>query len=155
MTVKLKTLDKKFMKNKTVKVIFDTNVWISFLIGKRLSKIKQYISGGQILIVTTEQLLSEIKIVTNREKLKKYFPKENVKELIDLLETIVEKVEIKPTHFINRDPKDNFLLDLIDYSKADYLVTGDNDLLEHNPFKTAKILNPSEFEEEIEKLPNS
>jgi len=27
--------------------------------------------------------------------------------------------------------------------------------LEHNPFKTAKILNPSEFEEEIEKLPNS
>jgi len=143
------------MKNKTVKVIFDTNVWISFLIGKRLSKIKQYISGGQILIVTTEQLLSEIKIVTNREKLKKYFPKENVKELIDLLETIVEKVEIKPTHFINRDPKDNFLLDLIDYSKADYLVTGDNDLLEHNPFKTAKILNPSEFEEEIEKLPNS
>lgn len=155
MTVKLKTLDKKFMKNKTVKVIFDTNVWISFLIGKRLSKIKQYISGGQILIVTTEQLLSEIKIVTNREKLKKYFPKENVKELIDLLETIAEKVEIKPTHFINRDPKDNFLLDLIDYSKADYLVTGDNDLLEHNPFKTAKILNPSEFEEEIEKLPNS
>ena len=153
--MKLKTLDKKFMKNKTVKVIFDTNVWISFLIGKRLSKIKQYISGGQILIVTTEQLLSEIKIVTNREKLKKYFPKENVKELIDLLETIVEKVEIKPTHFINRDPKDNFLLDLIDYSKADYLVTGDNDLLEHNPFKTAKILNPSEFEEEIEKLPNS
>jgi uncharacterized protein len=28
------------MKNKEVKVIFDTNVWISFLIGKRLSKIK-------------------------------------------------------------------------------------------------------------------
>ncbi len=143
------------MKNKTVKVIFDTNVWISFLIGKRLSKIRQYISGGQILIVSTEQLLSEIKIVTNREKLKKYFPKESVKELIELLETIAEKVEIKPTHFINRDPKDNFLLDLIDYSKADYLVTGDNDLLEHNPFKTAKILNPSEFEAEIEKLQDS
>lgn len=135
-----------------VKVIFDTNVWISFLIGKRLSKIRQYISGGQILIVTTEQLLSEIKIVTSREKLKKYFPKESVKELIELLETIAEKVEIKPTHFINRDPKDNFLLDLIDYSEADYLVTGDNHLLEHNPFKTAKILNPSEFEKEIEKL---
>ncbi len=32
------------MKNKNVKVIFDTNVWISFLIGKRLAKIKQYIS---------------------------------------------------------------------------------------------------------------
>lgn len=32
------------MKNKKVKGIFDINVWISFLIGKRLSIIKQYIS---------------------------------------------------------------------------------------------------------------
>lgn len=80
LTVKLKALDKKFMKNKTVKVIFDTNVWINFLIGKRLAKIKQYISEGSILIVTTEQLLSEIQIVTSRDKLKKYFPKESVKD---------------------------------------------------------------------------
>lgn len=139
------------MKSKNVKVIFDTNVWISFLIGKRLSKIKQYISDGSITIITTEQLLTEIKIVTNREKLKKYFPKESVKELIELIETIAEKVEIKPTHFINRDPKDNFLLDLIDFSKADYLVTGDKDLLKHHPFKTAQILTPTEFEHQLKK----
>lgn len=139
------------MKNKKVKVIFDTNVWISFLIGKRLVKIKQYISDGSIIIVTTDQLLTEIKIVTNREKLKKYFPKESVKELVELLETIALKVEIKPTHFKNRDPKDNFLLDLIDYSKADYLVTGDEDLLALNPFKTAKILTPAEFEKGLKK----
>lgn len=137
------------MKNEKVKVIFDTNVWISFLIGRRLLKIKQYISDGSLLIITTEQLLTEIKMVTSREKLKKYFPKESVKELIELLKTIATKVEIKPTYFICRDPKDNFLLDLIDFSKADYLVTGDKDLIEHNPFKTAKILTPSEFEEEL------
>jgi uncharacterized protein len=40
-------------------------------------------------------------------------------------------------------------LDLIDSSKADYLVTGDKDLLMHNPFKTAKILTPVEFEKEL------
>lgn len=137
------------MKAKSTKVIFDTNVWISFLIGKRLSFIKNYISSGQITIVTTEQLLREIKEVTGREHLKKYFPEESVIELLDLLETITEKVEIKPTHFINRDPKDNFLLDLIDFSKADYLVTGDKDLLVHNPFKSAKILTPSNFEIEL------
>lgn len=137
------------MTNKNVKVIFDTNVWISFLIGKTLSKIKGHISDGKITIVTTEQLLTEIKTVTSREKLKKYFPKENVNELIELLETIAENIEIKPTHFINRDPKDNFLLDLIDFSNADYLVTGDKDLLELNPFKTAKILTPKQFENQI------
>ena len=134
------------MKNKNVKVIFDTNVWISFLIGKRLLRIQEYIADGRITIVTTRQLLNEIQIVTAKDKVKKYFPKNSVNELIELLETIAEKIEIKPTHFINRDPKDNFLLDLIDYSKADYLVTGDKDLLEHNPFKTAEILTPKEFE---------
>jgi len=140
------------MKNKRVKVIFDTNVWISFLIGKRLAKIKGYISSGNIKIVVTEQLLLEIKIVTSRNKLKKYFPKESVLELIDLLETIAEKVEIHPTHYLNRDPKDNFLLDLIEFSRADYLVTGDKDLFEHHPFKTAQILNPSDFEKELQKI---
>lgn len=137
------------MTGKSVKVIFDTNVWISFLIGKRLSKIKRHISSGDITIITTEQLLTEIKIVTSRKKLKKYFPEESVKELIEFLEAIAEKVEIKPTHFINRDPKDNFLLDLIDFSEADYLITGDKDLLEHNPFKTAQILTPAEFENQL------
>lgn len=142
--------DRNYMTNKSVRVIFDTNVWISFLIGKRLTTIKRHISDGRIIIVTSEQLLTEIKVVTGREKLKKYFPKESVMELIELLETIGEKYVIKPTHFINRDPKDNFLLDLIDFSRAHYLVTGDKDLLEHNPFKTAQILTPSEFEKQFE-----
>ncbi len=136
------------------KVIFDTNVWISFLIGKRLSKIKQYIADESIIIVTTEQLLNEIKIVTGRDKLKKYFPKEKVDDLIRFLELIAEKVEIESIHEISRDPKDNFLLDLIDFSKADFLITGDKDLLELNPFKTAQILTPSEFEELMKLLKN-
>lgn len=139
------------MKNKEVKVIFDTNVWISFLIGKRLTAIKQYISDGTLKIITTEQLLKEIKIVTGRKKMRKYFSEDSVKELLELLETIAQKIEIKPTHFISRDKKDNFLLDLIDFSKADYLVTGDKDLLVHNPFKTATILTPKEFEIALKK----
>lgn len=42
------------MKRK-VKVIFDTNIWISFLIGKRLAKIKKHIADGNITIIITEQ----------------------------------------------------------------------------------------------------
>jgi predicted nucleic acid-binding protein len=40
-------------------------------------------------------------------------------------------------------------LDLIAAAKADYLVTGDKDLLVHNPFMTAQILTPTEFEASI------
>lgn len=137
------------MPSKNIKVIFDTNVWISFLIGKELKKIKRFISDGRITIIMTDQLINEIKIVTSREKLKKYFPKESVDELLGLVETIAEIVEIKPLHLICRDPKDNFLLDLIEYSKADFLVTGDKDLLEHNPFRTAQIISPAKFEDQL------
>ncbi|MCG7281912.1 putative toxin-antitoxin system toxin component, PIN family [Chryseobacterium taklimakanense] len=95
--------------------------------------------------------MTEIRAVTAREKLKKYFPEDSVKELLLLLETIAERHDIYPLHFISRDPKDNFLLDLTDLSKANYLVTGDKDLLEHHPFKKAQIIAPAEFERLIKK----
>lgn len=134
------------MKAKSTRVIFDTNVWIGFLIGKRLSFMRKYIADGRITIIVTDQLLTEIKEVTKRAKLKKYFPEDSINELIEFLDIIAEKVEISPKHYICRDPKDNFLLDLIDYSKADYLVTGDKDLLAHNPFLDAVIVTSANFE---------
>lgn len=140
------------MKTKNIKVIFDTNVWISFLIGKSLASVKDYIVSRQVTIVTSEQLLLELKEVTKREKLKKYFSKEHVIDLLELLEIISVKIETHPLHFINRDPKDNFLLDLIELSQAGYLVTGDKDLLIHNPFKSAFIISPSDFEKELFKF---
>lgn len=140
------------MTDKSIKVIIDTNVWISFLIGKRLKKIKNYIANVQIVIVTSEQLLLEIQMITRRKKLKKYFPKESVIDLLELLSLISEKFEVESKHSISKDPKDDFLFDLIDTSNADYLVSGDKGVLEHKKFKSAKILSPSEFEKEIIKF---
>jgi len=134
------------MIKKRIKVIFDTKIWISFLIGKRLLNIKNFICSGNIIIVVTPQLINEIKIVTQREKLKKYFNQNDVNGLIDLMETISLNVDIKEKHLICRDSKDNFLLDLIEFSNADFLVTGDKDLLELNPFKSGQIINPKDFE---------
>lgn len=111
--------------------------------------VKDLFDTTQYTIITTQQLFDELIEVTNRDKIKKYFPEKDVKELLILLKTISSKVQISPKHFINRDPKDNFLLDLIDISKADYLITGDKDLIELNPFKTSKILTPSDFEIEM------
>jgi len=129
-----------------IRVIFDTNVWISFLIGKRLSIVRKHISNQQIIVVVTDQLLEEILKVTSREHLRKYFPNSKVLELIRFLEEIAERYEITPQHCINRDPKDDFLLDLITASKADYLVTGDKDLLSLHPFESTTILTPVDFE---------
>lgn len=137
------------MMQKNIRVIFDTNVWISFLIGKKLSIIEDYINNKWITVIVTPQLLVEIKNVTSREKLRKYFSETSANDLLKMLEIQAYSFNIKETYFISRDPKDNFLLDLIDISKADYLITGDKDLLELNPFKTATILTPSDFEKII------
>jgi predicted nucleic acid-binding protein len=44
-----------------------------------------------------------------------------------------------------RDPKDNFLLNLAIDSKADYLVTGDDDLLILDRVENTKIIKMKDF----------
>jgi len=48
-----------------------------------------------------------------------------------------------------RDSKDNFLLNLAVDSKADYLITGDNDLLIIKKIKKTKIINWTDFTKKI------
>lgn len=50
---------------------------------------------------------------------------------------------------ICRDPKDDFLLGLIRVSKANYLITGDQDLLVLNPFEGTEIIEPNQLLEKI------
>jgi len=64
------------------KIIIDTNLWISFLIGKELHNLKDIIVNERIKLILTDQLIDELKLVTSREKLKKYFDKDKVAELI-------------------------------------------------------------------------
>ena len=45
-----------------------------------------------------------------------------------------------------RDGKDNFLLEVALEGEADYLVTGDEDLLVLDPFHNTKIVKPKDFE---------
>jgi putative PIN family toxin of toxin-antitoxin system len=64
--------------------------------------------------------------------------------LNDLLES-VKIIEIVETINVCRDPKDNKFLELAINGKADYIITGDQDLLVLNPFQTIRILTPQEF----------
>src|SRR2546428_6551634 len=88
------------------KVIFDTNIWISFLIGKKLQFIKDLIINERLVLVLSEQLLLEIRMVTQRPKLKKYFPEQKVEELIEFLLVVGQKHEAATVHQLSRDPKD-------------------------------------------------
>ena len=136
-------------RKKRIKVIIDTNLWISFLIGKRLKILKDLIVENRIELIITDQLLDEIQLVTQRPKLKRYFPEQKVIELVNFLRTIGTNVRIKSEINICRDSKDNFLLSLSNDSKANLLITGDRDLLLIEKFQSTEIIDFKEFEKQM------
>ena len=134
------------------KVIIDTNLWVSFLIGKELHFLKDLIVNEKIKLVLSDQLLEELKLVTTRKKLKKYFDTEKVDELITLLKHVSEKVNITKIENVCRDPKDDFLLALARKAKAKYLITGDKDLLDIKVYGHTEILTLKSFTEKVKSL---
>lgn len=84
-----------------------------------------------------------------RPKLQKYFDQEKVTDLIALLEIVSKKAKVDKVEEICRDPKDDFLLALSKESKANYLVTGDKDLLEIRPYSRTEILTVKKFKEKM------
>ena len=132
-----------------IKVIFDTNIWISYLIGKQLNDLTGLLSTQKIQIVLTAQLKEELIDVTRRAKFKRYFKKKKVDELLKLMDIIGLNFDVNEYPNICRDPKDNFLLGLIRVSQPSYLVTGDKDLLELNPFEGTQIIPVVDFERQV------
>jgi len=140
------------MPRKKYRVIIDTNIWVSFLIGKMLSGLEDLIIDNRVQLLLSDELLEELNDVLHRPKFQKYFSVDMINELISLMLGKIEMVEIKETFDVCRDPKDNFLLDLCLSGKADYLVTGDEDLLSLNPFKETQIIDYNSFQNMLKKL---
>ncbi|WP_299014792.1 putative toxin-antitoxin system toxin component, PIN family [uncultured Polaribacter sp.] len=131
------------MKNR--KIILDTNLWISFLISKKFSDIDDLIENKGLILIFSNELLEEFIDVVNRPKFKKYFSKKDVEKILKYFDQFAELVKVKSKMNICRDKKDNFLLDLAIDSKADYLITGDKDLLILEKINKTEILTLSEF----------
>ena len=127
-------------KNKVVKIIIDTNLWISFLIGKELKELKNLLIEETIQLVISEEIVEEIILVTQRPKLQKYFTPNKVDELVRFLRTIGLFVNITSEVLFCRNPKDNYLLALAKDSDANFLVTGDQDLLVIAKFENTEIV---------------
>ena len=131
--------------NQPIKVIIDTNLWISFLIGQGLANLKSLIVSETIQLIVCDQLQEEIRRVTQRPKLRKYFSPQKVSELLELLAIVGLFVEIKSEVLVCRDEKDNFLLALAQDSQAEFMITGDADLLILEEFKGTKIVTYQAF----------
>lgn len=133
-------------KNKALKIVVDTNLWISFLISDRLNIFDSLIFSRKIKFAFSKELFDEIRQTIQKPKLKKYFAENNVFEkMLSVIEPFANLVEVTSTINICKDPNDDFLLALAKDSNADYLLTGDKDLLELKTFGKTKITTVSDF----------
>lgn len=137
-------------EKKKIKTIIDTNLFISFLIGKRLIRLKQALINSRIVLIFSEQNTEELLIVPSREKFRKYFTLTDVYDLIDFIQIIGQVYQIEHTLRICRDPKDDYLLALAKQSKAEYLVTGNSELLDLKEYGKTKIISINCYEKILE-----
>ena len=120
-----------------MRLILDTNLWISFLISSKYEKLDK--------LLFSEELLGEFVAVSKRPKLRKYISKDELEDLLETIDQVAEFVNVTSDVIECRDPKDNFLLSLAVDGKADYLLTGDKDLLVLEKIGDTDIKTISEF----------
>ena len=60
-------------KNEPLKVIIDTNLWISFIISKNWVKLDPLIYSQKARLIFCAELIQELEATIKKPKLKKYF----------------------------------------------------------------------------------
>ena len=132
---------------KSKKIILDTNLWISFLITKDYSFLDKYIENGKARLFFSEELIQEFLTIAKRPKLQKYFTDKDIEHLLHTFDNFGILIKVTSQIKLCRDYEDNFLLNLAVDSKADYLATGDKDLLEIINIEKTKIITIREFKD--------
>lgn len=128
-----------------MKIIIDTNIWISFLISKDFTKLDKLISNRKIQLLFSNELIQEVISVAKRPKFRKYFTDEDIQQLLENFDYYGKLVEVKSEVKECRDTKDDFLLNLAIDGKADYLLSGDYDLLHMHKIQKTKIISINDF----------
>ncbi len=128
-----------------MRLILDTNLWISFLISSKYDKLDELLFDQNCKFLFSQELLEEFIAVAKRPKLRKYISRVELEDLLETIDEVSEFVNVTSEISECRDPKDNFLLSLAIDGKADYLLTGDKDLLVLRKIGNTEIKTISEF----------
>lgn len=129
-----------------VTVVFDTNVLVSALGfgGTPLDALLSAITDRETTIAATDETLDELSRVLAYDRLP-ITPADRT-TFLSILEREVDLV--RPTasvDAIERDPDDNVFLECAVAADADYLVSGDDHLLELGTFRATRIVTPAAF----------
>ncbi len=129
-----------------MRVVFDTNVLVSAFVTEGVcAKLVGRARRGKFQLITCPFILKELEAVLLK---KLSATRGETRQVLRLLaEAISDLVQpTQPVSGICRDPDDDHILSCALAANADYLVTGDSDLLELQEFRKARILSPRDFE---------
>ena len=131
--------------------VVDTNVLVSHLLlpesipGQAL---RFALTRGDLMV--SDSTLTELAEVINRPKFDKYITKQDRRKFFEVLSPLCIRVEIIQPIQACRDPKDDKFLEVAINGAADFILSGDTDLLALHPFHEIPIFSPAEFLEQKE-----
>jgi uncharacterized protein len=136
---------------KKVKVVFDTNIWVSIFMEEVLydefSKVKQ-----ELTVYITKDIVHELSKVLLYPRIAMVLEKNGIREKDVLRVITVNSMLVEPNvklHVVSEDAEDNKILECALAARADIIVTGDKHLLNLGKFRKTKILTPREFFDSI------
>ncbi len=129
-----------------LRLVIDTNILISGLMS--VNSLPQQVfdyATSQAILLMSDEVQSEIENVISRPKLQKYITLERRTNFLSELSQQVERVTINQQIRACRDPKDDKFLELAVCGEANYIITGDADLLDLHPFQNISIIKAASF----------
>jgi putative PIN family toxin of toxin-antitoxin system len=126
--------------------VFDTNILVAAFISEGVcSKLLRRGRNRQFSLVTCPVILHEVQQILTR---KFKATRKEIQEAVLLIRQAA-LIMVQPpweTPDVSKDPDDNQILACANAAAADYLVTGDDDLLVFKEFKDIPIIKPRDFE---------
>ena len=133
-----------------MKIILDCNIWISFLIGHQAQFVQQILTDTRIDVYVCDELLEEIHNVSSRDKIRTRVSNEELDDFFRIIYAFCRMANIEPKAQSEiRDPKDLYLLSLAESIEADYIISGDADLIELKQHKTTKMMSLADFKAKL------
>jgi len=132
---------------KKVKVVFDTNVWVSISLQKRLSGEFSQVKHGLTLFVSKDIMLETSKVLLY-PRIAEILRKNGITEKEILRAIAATSKIIEPTEkltVVNEDTEDNKILECALAAGAEIIVSGDKHLLDLRKYGKTSILTPIEF----------
>ncbi len=128
------------------------SVLISSLAGGWFTPILDAIRERRLRPVLSNALLEEFTEVASRPRMRKWFAVGDAADFAEALRSQSDLGEPAVSVTACRDPDDDYLLALAQTSKADYLVTRDEDLLVLREWHGTAIIPPSQFLQALSNL---